>query len=247
MNGVPPGREEPIALIVAKAPVPGRVKTRLALAVGAPQAAALAQAMLLDTLDGCRREIGNVGILCTCGDELAILAELAGSGTPIVVQEGDGLGDALRTGVRHSLGFGGCALLVSSDIPGVPAGALREAVCLLEEGVDVVLGPGYDGGYWLIGVRELHPGLFEMIPWSTAGVLDATLARCRDLSLNARLLDRWRDIDTRDDVAALVDQIETLPGRRTAEALALLNIPALAAHAEPNREHVSTIEEVGAL
>ena len=52
------------------------------------------------------------------------------------------------------------------------------AVSLLGEGVDVVLGPGYDGGYWLIGVRGQHPGLFENIPWSTPGVLEATLARC---------------------------------------------------------------------
>ena len=98
--------------------------------------------------------------------------------------------------MRHCLGRGGVALLVSSDIPGVPAGALHRAVALLGEGVDVVLGPGHDGGYWLIGVREQHPGLFDGIPWSTAAVLEATLARCRELSLDVRLLEPWRDIDT---------------------------------------------------
>ena len=59
----PPGREEPIVLVVAKAPVPGRAKTRLAAEIGAAQATALARAMLLDTLDGCRRGIPTVGVL----------------------------------------------------------------------------------------------------------------------------------------------------------------------------------------
>jgi rSAM/selenodomain-associated transferase 1 len=221
----PPGREESIALIVAKAPLPGRAKTRLATAIGPTQAAALARAMLLDTLEGCRREVPIVGVLCASPDEVELLVELAGPGAPVVVQEGSGLSSALREGVRHSLDLGSIVLLVSSDIPGVPAGALHDAVCLLGEGVDVVLGPGYDGGYWLIGVREQHPGLFDDIPWSTTGVLEATLVRCRDLSLETRLLDPWRDIDTIGDGVAVADRIETLPGRRTAEALARLTLP----------------------
>ena len=246
VSAVPPGREEPIVLVVAKAPVPGRVKTRLASAVGPTRAAALARAMLLDTLDGCRRQIHTVGVICAGDDEIQILAELAGRTAPVIVQRGNGLSDALRTGVRHSLGLGGYALLVSSDIPGVPAGALGRAVGLLGEGADVVLGPGYDGGYWLIAVREQHPGLFDGIPWSTAGVLEATLARCRELSLAVRLLEPWRDIDTMDDVTALADRLEMLPGRRTAAALAGLNLPEPGAHRSWSEEEVPTIEEVSA-
>ena len=185
---VPPGREEPIVLVVAKAPVPGRAKTRLATTIGPTQAAALAQAMLLDTLDGCRREVRIVGVLCASSDEVGLLGE----------------------------------------------------------GADVVLGPGCDGGYWLIGAREQYPGLFDSIPWSTAGVLEATLARCRELSLDARLLEPWRDIDTMDDVAALGDRLETLPGRRTAAALAGLNPPGPGAHRSWTEEQVPTIEEVSA-
>jgi glycosyltransferase A (GT-A) superfamily protein (DUF2064 family) len=203
--------------------------------------------MLLDTLDGCRREVHTVGVLCAGPDEVGLLAELAGPGAPVVVQEGDGLGNALRTGVRHALGLGGIALLVSSDIPGVPAGALTNAVRLLGEGVDVVLGPGYDGGYWLIGVREHHPELFDDIPWSTAGVLEATLARCHDLSLETRLLDPWRDIDTIDDVVSVTDRIETLPGRRTAEALARLTLPGRGPHLGSNGSQATITEEVRTL
>ena len=246
MTVAPPGRETPIALVVAKAPVPGRAKTRLAAAIGPDRAAALGRAMLLDTLDGCRREVPVVGVLCATGDDVELLAELAGPGAPVVVQEGTGLGDALRTGVRHALAHGDLALLVSSDIPGVPPGALRRAVESLAGGVDVVLGPCHDGGYWLLGLREQHPGLFDGIPWSTATVLEATLARCRELSLEVRVLEHWRDVDTMDDVAALAYRIETLPGRRTAEALGRLAATEPAPPLSSTREHSPTTEEVRA-
>lgn len=246
MSAVPPGREEPIVLVIAKAPVAGRVKTRLAAAIGPEQAAALACAMLLDTLEGCRREVPLVGVLCANGDDVEMLAELAGPGAPVVAQQGAGLGDALRTGVRHALTRGGIALLVSSDIAGIPTGSLLHAVESLREGTDVVLGPGLDGGYWLIGVREQHPGLFEGIPWSTGQVLDATLARCGELSLKTRLLEPWRDIDTTDDLSALADGLATLPGRRTAEALGRLAATDPAAPLGSTNEHIPTTEEVRA-
>ena len=242
---VPPGREAPVVLVVAKAPVPGGSKTRLASVIGAGEAAALARAMLLDTLEGCRAEVGMVGILCAGLEEVGVLAELAGPGAPIVLQDGKGLSDALRTGVLHSLEVGDVAVLVSSDIPGIPAGALHRTVSLLGEGADVVLGPCYDGGYWLIALREHHPRLFDDIPWSTEGVLEATLAQCRELSLDARLLEPWCDIDTVADVRSVSEKIETLPGRRTAEAVARL-LAELDVNASPAPKHVSTIEEVPA-
>ena len=117
---------------------------------------------------------------------------------------------------------------------------------LLGEGADVVLGPGHDGGYWLIGAREQHPGLFDGIPWSTAAVLEASLTRCRDLSLEVRLLEPWRDVDTMSDVAALADTLETLPGRRTADALGRLAATDPAAPLSSIREHTPTTEEVRA-
>lgn len=244
MTTVPPGREAAVVLVVAKAPVAGRSKTRLAAAIGANEAAALAEAMLLDTLEGCRAEVGIVGVLCASGEEVDLLAELAGPSAPIVVQAGNGLSDALRTGVLHALEVGDAAVLVSSDIPGIPAGALHRTVGLLGEGADVVLGPGYDGGYWLVAVREDQPRLFDDIPWSTEEVLEATLARCRELSLETELLEPWRDIDTAADVLALAERVETVPGWRTAAAVARLSLAEPDTHAHPIAEHVPAIEEV---
>lgn len=228
VSPLPPGREAPIVLIVAKAPTEGRVKTRLAATLGSERATTLAVAMLLDTLEGCRRVFAEVGFLCGADEDVPLLRELAGSAAPVVVQEGIGLGSALSTGVRFALGRHRAAIMVSSDIPGVPPGSLEATAAHLVGGADVVLGPGHDGGYWLIALREEHPELFSGIAWSTDSVLEATLARCHDLDLDVRLVEHWRDIDTADDLEALAGLAETLPGSRTPPLLSRLlpDVPA---------------------
>lgn len=234
----PPGRRASIALVVAKAPAPGRAKTRLAASVGALAAAALAEAMLLDTLDGCRAEVESVGLLCAAPDDVAPLRALAGSDVPIVVQDGAGLSAALASGARRGLELARAVLLVSADIPGVPPGALGRAVRLLDGGADVVLGPGDDGGYWLVGLRAEHPGLFDGMAWSTGDVLGATLTRARRLGLVVDLVDRWRDVDTLADLVGLAAAPGALPGRRAAAAIAMLAAadPSTSPDATPSQE-----------
>ena len=120
--------------------------------------------------------------------------------------------------------------MVSSDIPGVPPGSLEATAAHLASGADVVLGPGHDGGYWLIALREEHPELFSGIAWSTGSVLEATLARCHELGLDVRLVEHWRDIDTADDLHALAGLADTLPGSRTAPLLSQLSSDAPSPH-----------------
>lgn len=216
----PPGRGAR-ALVVAKAPVPGRVKTRLVPVLGEEGAAALSRAMLLDTLECCRREVDEVGILHARADEAEALAALAGPEAVLIHQRGSGLGGALLTGMRKTLAERDTALLVSSDVPGLPEGSLDAALAALEGGADVVLGPCPDGGYWLVGMREALAAPFTAIPWSTPAVLDTTLARCRAASLVVELLETWRDVDTPDDLAALA-AADDLPGARTREFIAQL-------------------------
>lgn len=190
-----------IVLVVAKAPTPGRSKTRLVPPLTAFQAAALHGCLLLDTVAGCRREVTDTRVLFGLESDRLPLATLL-PGVPLVQQGGRGLADALRLGVARHVVEGPVAI-VSSDIPGVPPGALTAAFEALADGVDVVLGPAMDGGYWLIAMREADSRPFEEIPWSTPAVYAVTRARCEAAGLRVVELETWRDVDTLVDLAII--------------------------------------------
>jgi uncharacterized protein len=206
-------------LIVAKAPVAGRAKTRLVPPLTAGQAATLQEALLLDTLDACRAEEARTALLHAHPSEAPLLADLVGSDVLLVLQEGRGLGDALRLGMARGVAEGPTAL-VSSDIPGFPPGSLERTFSLLERrAADVVLGPALDGGYWLIAMRERSDAPFQSIPWSTPAACAVTARRCREAGLRVAMLSPWRDVDTTVDLAFLVREADGLPAPRTARTL----------------------------
>jgi rSAM/selenodomain-associated transferase 1 len=210
-------------LVIAKAPVPGRAKTRLVPPLDAEQAAGLQRAMLLDTLDACRAELDDVAILHADPAEAQELERIA-PGTPLLLQDGRGLEDALgRALERHAAG--GPVAIVSSDVPGLPRGSLHRTFAALREGADVVLGPAHDGGYWLIAMARFHPEALREIPWSTPAVLGVTRARCHAAGLRVELLEPWRDVDTVADLAFLGHAARTLAAPQTVAALAALELP----------------------
>ena len=204
-------------LIVAKAPASGRSKTRLVPPLSPQQAAALHEALLLDTLAACRAEVDDVRILHAAGDDAPALARLAPDAR-LVPQSGRGLADALRLGVACHVGDGPVAI-VSSDVPGLPPGSIAAAFGALGEGADVVLGPALDGGYWLVAMREPHDEPFRDIPWSTPAVLAVTRRRCEDAGLRVVELSPWRDVDTLVDLAFVSQELERLHAPRTAAFL----------------------------
>jgi rSAM/selenodomain-associated transferase 1 len=200
-------------LVVAKAPAGGRSKTRLVPPLTSAQAAALHEAMLLDTLDACRAEAHDVRILHAGGGDERELSRLA-PGVPLVAQEGRGLGDALRLGVARHLA-GGPVAIVSSDIPGLRPGSLRAAFDALAGGADVVLGPALVGGYWLIAMRAAHDAPFRDVPWSTPAALAVTRQRCQEAGLSLFELEPWRDVDTLVDLAFVRRDADRLAAYRT--------------------------------
>ena len=123
------------------------------------------------------------------------------------------MGDRLLAGLRRAgAGRRGVAA-IGSDHPELTAEQVDAAFALLAQGADVVLGPALDGGYTLIAVRPaaLHAELFAEISWSTAAVLDETLARCRALGLAVHLLPEGTDVDTPDDLARLTGRLAASP------------------------------------
>jgi uncharacterized protein len=222
----------PTVLVVAKTPAPGRTKTRLVPPLTPEQAAGLAEALLLDTVDSCREQ-GHPPRLLAPAEEVRAIGEVAGNAVPVLAQEGRGLADALRLTMARHLPAGPVAI-VSSDVPGLPPGSLDAAFRALAEGADLVLGPSHDGGYWLIAMRAFHEAPFTEIPWSTPACAAVTARRAEAAGLRVAMLELWRDLDTSVDLAAL-GRATPAGAPRTARVLDALRVEGLIPDPPPLR------------
>ena len=180
--------------VMAKAPRPGKVKTRLSPPLTLEQTAALNIRFLKDTTENLAAIVGGAGVISytPAGDE-ALFAGILPESFALVLQRGDGFGERLLAAAQDILAIGyGSVCLIDSDSPTVPALAFERAVkALAEPGDRIVLGPSADGGYYLIGLKQAHAAPFERISWSTASVLGETMTRCREADLEVVLLPTW--------------------------------------------------------
>jgi uncharacterized protein len=195
-------------IVIAKAPVPGRVKTRLCPPCTPREAAALAEAALRDTLDAAARCRAARRVLALDGAPGAWLPP----GFDVAAQRGSGLAERLG----HAFAaVTGPAFLVGMDTPQLTP-ALLDAGLAACAAHDAVLGPAPDGGYWGIGLRAPDPAVFAGVPMSTAATGARQLARLAALGLETVLLPALRDVDTIADARAVA---RAVPGSRFAAAL----------------------------
>jgi rSAM/selenodomain-associated transferase 1 len=196
---------------MAKEPAVGRTKTRLCPPLTAGQAAALYEALLRDTIDLAAGLRGaHLAIAVTPPEAIDVFRAWGPPDTTLLPVTGKDIGDCLNQVLNHLLSEGHAgAMALNSDGPTLPASYLEQAIERLDE-ADVVLGPGEDGGYYLIGFREPHPGLFQEIDWSTERVAAQTLARAKALGLKVTLLPAWYDVDRPSDLERLRAELATL-------------------------------------
>jgi uncharacterized protein len=240
--------------VMAKAPRPGLVKTRLNPPLTAGSAAALSASFLRDITE-------NIALAARCtaihgyvayapvGLERAFDGLLS-DGTRLVLADGgrlalsgvEGFGRSLLHAAQALFAIGHDAVcLLNSDSPTLPTRLLTQAAAALAEPGDrVVLGPAEDGGYYLIGMKAPHIHLFQNIAWSTEQVAEETRARAAALGLPLIELDTWYDVDDAASLRRLCRELASgwpngcLQGHRpsaTAECLARLRIPELLATA----------------
>ena len=197
--------KEVAVAIMAKAPRPGTVKTRLCPPLGATEAAALYRCFLLDKIATVGALVDTRPVIAYTPDDARVEFDVLAPGFALVPQHGPDLGARLHATLASLLAAGHAgAIAVDSDTPTLPRGFLQQAVdCLTRPGADVVLGPTEDGGYYLIGVRAPHRELFEKMPWSTPEVLEITRRRAAAAGLRALCLSSWFDVDTPDDLERL--------------------------------------------
>ena len=186
------------AVLFAKDPVAGQVKTRLQPALSAAEAAAVYGAFVWDcaaavaAADVDRRVVACAPAGAT--GNLRRLLEPLGAFDFVEQAAGD-LGARMEAAVRDSCAAGATrTVIVGSDSPSLPPAAIESGLEQLRR-VDVVLGPSTDGGYYLIGMRQPEAGLFGDIAWSTGAVLEQTLAALRP-ETSLAVLAPWYDVDT---------------------------------------------------
>ncbi|HAS35256.1 MAG TPA: transferase [Flavobacteriales bacterium] len=180
-------------IVYLREPKIGKVKSRLAKAIGDKRALEVYRELLDTTLDVC--------------DDLDVAKNLSFSehsklkraGYTTSTQVCGNLGERM---LHSFLSFGEKGkrptVLIGTDCPGINSVLLREAFETLNE-CDLVLGPCEDGGYYLIGMSKAIPELFQEIPWSTSRVLEQTMKKAKTLGLSVGLLDELYDVDVEED------------------------------------------------
>ncbi|MEO6871778.1 MAG: TIGR04282 family arsenosugar biosynthesis glycosyltransferase [Chthoniobacterales bacterium] len=197
--------------IMTKVPRAGHVKTRLTPPLTPAESAALNICFLRDTaaaIAGAGEKGQGIGCYTPVGEEAAYCDILPAS-FQLIAQHDGSFGERLIGAVEDLLSVGFSAVcLIDSDSPTVPASAFAEAVnFLLQPNDRAVLGPSEDGGYYLIGMKQLHRNLFERIDWSTERVCEQTQERAREANLDLHLLPPFYDVDDGATLHRLCDEL----------------------------------------
>lgn len=212
-----PSRSSPFAphqaalVTFAKAPIPGQVKTRLCPPLTPDEAATLHGSFVLDILERTKEATSKLKLpidrYLACAPSAThvffkIMEER--QGVKLIDQIGDDLGARMNQAFRTLFTQGyRQVVLIGSDVPTLPLNHFKQALTSLEDH-DLVLGPAFDGGYYLIGLKRMAPELFVDIPWSTDQVLRLTQGKAVALGLTTALLEPWRDVDTLADLQSLI-------------------------------------------
>ncbi len=211
-DGDTAGVRAPTVMVIAKAPQPGRVKTRLCPPCTADQAAAIAAAALGDTFAAVGSTVGVRRVVVLDGEPGPWIPE----GFEVIEQVSGGLGRRLEAAFNWSVDgpatdsprSGGVSIVIGMDTPQVGTASIANALqTLAADDVDAVIGPALDGGYWTIGFTDETVarcrGLFEGVPMSTGETYEAQVGRLEALGITYRVLGPLRDVDSFDDAVAV--------------------------------------------
>ena len=193
--------------ILSRTPVAGETKTRLIPDIGAEQAAKLHCKMLERTVQvAVSSNVGAVELVCTPTIGHPFFESLARChAIGLELQPEGGLGDKMFVELRRRLATCDFAIVVGADCPGITVEDYQCCAQHLSAGVDAVLGPSRDGGYYLLGVRHANTQLFTNIVWGRDDVAARTRERFTSLALTWRELPQRIDVDRVEDLSSYPD------------------------------------------
>jgi uncharacterized protein len=237
----PPSGSDRVLVIMAKAPRPGAVKTRLASSLSREAVIAFYCCLLDDTL-ALAQSLGDVEVAIMCPDsDVNALRPLARNEVSVIAQKGEGLAaglisvfahfaEGLNGAQRHQTPVGFFSerpqrrqtpvsldhqrriIAFNSDSPHLPRSVLEDAFETLAAH-DLVVGPTHDGGYYLVGAKASHPTLFADDGMGTNSALESLLSRARALELSVGFVDPFYDVDVADDLTRLAAELRLTPER----------------------------------
>lgn len=184
-------------------------KSRLSDVLTPAQREALQWAFLLDTLDTVRLlPEYKCYLAATPAEKINKLAEVTGTGVEVIPQPGGSLGQRMQCIASRLFSNGHTpVVLIGTDAPALQVSHLHDALHLLKHS-DLVFGPAFDGGYYLIGMRSPVDEVFADIDWGGETVLRKTISICKRNNLKYSLLDCLRDVDRPDDLLAAAEQCQ---------------------------------------
>ncbi|MCU1218959.1 MAG: hypothetical protein JWN42_156 [Candidatus Angelobacter sp.] len=200
-------------VVMAKAPRPGRVKTRLAQHLPLPAITNFYHCLLDDTI-ALARSLRTVDVAMMCpGADVNELVSLVDDQVQVVAQKGEGLAAGLTSVFAHFANSNRQRIIAfNSDSPHLPSSILEGAFEILNSH-DVVVGPTHDGGYYLVGAKAMHPALFEGDEMGTVNALERLLSQARALELSVGFTPPFYDIDVADDLIRLAAELRHEPAR----------------------------------
>ncbi|WP_130806062.1 TIGR04282 family arsenosugar biosynthesis glycosyltransferase [Senegalia massiliensis] len=190
-------------ILMTRIPIPGKTKTRLMSVLSGDECARIHRAFLMDLflLFNSLKDKVDIYLTYTPEDSFGIIADIIPSYIGTFAQRGDSLGDKMKNAISHVLDKGyESVCLMGSDIPQVTEKSIIECFNRLDT-KDCVIAPTFDGGYYLVGLKKMNDKIFDnKVKWGNKTVLEGTMDILNSLELNVSLGDKYRDIDTLDDL-----------------------------------------------
>jgi uncharacterized protein len=195
-------------IIMAKVPLAGTVKTRLETILPPEKCSELAAAFLDDTIKKAKTVCKNIILAYSPAGQSNLLEDLISPEIGLTEQIGANLGERMFNAFEFAFAENSAVVMIGTDSPTFPAGYLAEGFEALEKDSEIVLGKSRDGGFYLIGLRNSIPKLFDEIAWSTPRVFEQITRNIKNLGIERlKLLPEHYDVDTPQDFQMMKDEI----------------------------------------